>query len=141
MKDIVLLLLHSHYLFSCICVIRNSRAFFLFFFFLIHSTTASVLQYLVTRIIWMLMNNEMDRMWQQEVVAYFKTLFRRLYQGAVENHKCQSEQPVFRPRLQPGTARRICQNARSVSFIVTASTNMHSNNNNTATSTPPNVMV
>jgi hypothetical protein len=35
---------------------------------LLHSTV-SVSQYLVTRIIWMLMNNELEKMWQQESVA------------------------------------------------------------------------
>jgi hypothetical protein len=51
-------------------------------------------------------NNELERVWGDEVVAYFKVISRYLPVDIKENHeKPQSEYSVSEPRFESGTSR------------------------------------
>jgi hypothetical protein len=50
----------------------------------------------------LLMNNELERIWKESVVASFKVLSRRLPGGSEENHeKIYAGWPVCEPRFEP----------------------------------------
>jgi hypothetical protein len=49
------------------------------------------------------MNVELEGMWKEMIMAYFKALFWHMCGGSEENHKkSQSGKLVFRPRYEPG---------------------------------------
>jgi hypothetical protein len=50
-------------------------------------------------------DNELLRMWDEALVAYFNALSRHLFGGTVENSdKCPSGQSVSRHRLESATS-------------------------------------
>jgi hypothetical protein len=50
-------------------------------------------------------NDELEKIWKEAVMAYFKVLSWHSPGGTEENHdKPQSEQPDSGPRFEPGTS-------------------------------------
>jgi hypothetical protein len=49
-------------------------------------------------------NNEFEKMWEENFMAYFKVLAQHLSGGTEEKHKTLSEQSVSQSRLKESTS-------------------------------------
>jgi hypothetical protein len=87
------------------CSILSLKTFALLFTYNLFNAAFNISDYIASNER-MIVNNELERMWKEAVVAKFMVLSRHLPGGTKENHeKPQSGQPVSGPRIEHGTSR------------------------------------